>query len=150
MTKHNGTTTHNRRCNYCMCVAYMDHLQPRQQLACVYLQSCHGLRTAAMAELELKAARWHPEPGQRSVSVDLPRDSQRSVNTEIVTVWMRCCKSAVVLKGYPDHNAWPVFYFLLSKESAYSINFRINTLTPVSLIHLLCYSITGRREGPMV
>lgn len=40
-----------------MCVAQMDHLQLSQQLACVYLESCNDLHTAAVAELRLKAAR---------------------------------------------------------------------------------------------
>lgn len=38
-------------------VSYVDHLQPQQQLACVYLYGCHDLRTVVMANLELKAAR---------------------------------------------------------------------------------------------
>lgn len=41
-----------------VCLIYcMDHLQLRQQLACVYLQSCHNLHTAVIAQPELKAAR---------------------------------------------------------------------------------------------
>lgn len=53
-------------------------------------------------------------------------------------------------KGYSYHTCAKLFHIYVpwrGKKGTNSINFRINTFTPVSFIQSLCYSITWTRKG---
>lgn len=137
MAKNNRTTTKSKADG--AIIACVSHIWT----TCSRGSSWHVFicRAAMIFIQQLKEARWHPEPSQRSASVAQCWDTHETCGHHVC--------AAVSLQSFYRatlniiHCLFSIFY----KEGAYSINFRINSFTLVPLINSLCYSITLGQKG---